>query len=99
MTGDNSVAMKKSREYNRLLIAILEGKPKYLIEKFANEFTDYGTPEEGFDEKLKQTIKEAYADSLNYFIHYQSGHAIAIRKNSLLGLQLFKQSLPKKKDD
>ena len=90
MSSDNTTAMKMERSYNRLLCAILQGKPKRIIARLTFEAADCPETFKEFDEQTKQLLQEATKDSINYFIHYQSGRTVAILRTSPLGRKLAK---------
>lgn len=75
---ENTTAMKMNRAYNHLLLAILENRPQQHIDRLVGEMNfDFRTLE----------ISEAHAreDAENFFLHYQGGHAILVKKDSPLG--------------
>ena len=90
MSSDNTTAMKMERSYNRLLCAILQKKPKRIIDRLTFEAADCPETAGEFEKLMEQLRQDAFKDSINYFIHYQSGRTVAILRASPLGRKLAK---------
>ena len=97
-SGDNTIGMKYARAYKRIIAAILEKQPNWIIERMIYELCPPGDTLKTFDEKVKELTNQAVLDSANYTMHYQGGKCVPILKDSLIAKKLFKESLmPKKK--
>ena len=97
MTGDNSTAQKYARTYDRLLCAIIENKPKAIIDGFLFEFIacDYKyreliTQTTTHEEYEKAVLDLAKIDAKNYYSHRQGGRSTLVLKTSPLGRKLAK---------
>lgn len=94
MTGDNSTAMKQLRAYDRLLCAIIEGKPKNIIDALLFEYVAcdnrYYRHNDKLEEYSNNILKLAEIDSKKYFSHRQGGRSVIVLKDSPLGKKLSK---------
>ena len=97
MSGDNSNAMKESRAYERLLCAIIEKKPKNLIDAFLFEYAACDSRynanlkiDMSFEDYQQNLLILATTDADNYFSHRQGGRSVIVPKNSPLGRKLKK---------
>lgn len=99
MTGDNSTAIKTLRAYDRLILAILENKPKKILERLAADYIECPDRLEQFPLRIQNAINEATTDAKNYYPHRQAGRSVIVHVNSPLGKKLIKGAFNEPKDE
>ena len=93
--SENSTAMKLNRSYERLLCAIIEEKPKNIIDDFLFEYCGCDSKYRGlmkmsFEEYQAKIFLDAKEEAKKYFSHRQNGRSVIVLKSSPLGRKLAK---------
>lgn len=95
--SENTTAMKLWAAYDRLLCAIIDKRPEEQIDAFLFEYCgcdskyrNFTEGDKSFDEYKTKVLRDAIADSKNYFSHRQGGRKVLVPKNSPLGRKLAK---------
>ena len=89
--------MKENRSYERLLCAIIEEKPKNIINAFLFEYcacdSKYVASMKqnlSFEEYQAKTFLDAQEEAKKYYSHRQNGRSTIVLKSSHLGRKLAK---------
>lgn len=105
-SGDNTTSMKMNRAYERLLCAIIEQKPKSIIDGFLWEYCACDSKHQAlmgenttFEEYQAKTFLDAVEEAKNYYSHRQGARSTIVLKKSPLGRKLRKGAFSENEEE